>query len=449
MESFLPSFQSKKTFNVDKKKVFQSIVYSKIGTEIVANRWREFIAAIARDIVESRVSGLYFGLALIQLADDDKQKIGAWLEKNDIYFQYKLIGCCRLLSSLLIKENLSFNNNNFEELNPMQVLCLLVLSFYQRYDIKKWTSEVELNRNDIIYPDNNPIERMFVPNFYSSDVVEWQDASKFFIDPPECVEIYDDVKVAKDGATSILLMQLPSNQMKKEWIPTVFLNNNLQLFGRKHKHLYDRFIRKNLIRTSLVNYQNTLCVTFSCSDDNNIRKLTNLNEMMKLEPAYAIVASTLAPYIRMLYKIDPSLEIKEYLGSFFSYIDGDRPQVLFHTSNFIIREETFKNRSIKKNDVFSIDQRINRFLSLKNWIDESCNNKKQLIELFETLKLSVNDEAFIQAGANFISKIINVPLRFIKFEKSVKEMKEEFNFAVGKQKEFFPTFFFSGYESVL
>ena len=437
LSSFMPSF---KPFN----KIFRSIVYSKIGTEIAAaNRAENFIRDIANDIIESQKSGLYLGLALVQLADDI-DTLGIWIDDDDDYnnFHRQMIdNGCRLLSSLLLlsKENLSCLKINDHVVYLPEFLCLLILSFYQPSNTKVWTTEIELDRNIIIYPNNNPIERIFVPEFRSSRVPQsWQDGSKFFNYPPNFITRYK-AKISyfkKKGARPIILMPLTSKDMKKEWIVTVFINNNLELFGRKNKKLYHRFVRKNLIRTSLVKYQNELCVTFSFDTYNNIKEFCDF-EAANFKPAQAFIASSLGLYLRMLWRIDPSLEIPLTKGYFYSYhcnvhhVENYTPQGLFHA----LMPTPANDKNIfypsEQSLVENINAMIIRFMLYNNWIDDGGllprkYDGDKLLEFFEILKISANDEAFIETGAKFIAKIFQIPFKFIKFEKSMQQMKENY-----------------------
>ena len=437
LESFLPSFES---FN----KVFRSIVYSKIGTEIANVNYRKFIETLADDIINSEENGLYLALALIQLADNEKQKqLGFWLNDENLPPQ-RLVDCCNLLFSLLsikFKPNLLLREND----HPVEILCLVVLSFYNQLDVKKWTVDRQLYINDLNYYSDKPMDRIFVPNFISSNPPKWQHPDDFFYYTPKFIERYDNVKVfefKKKGSVRLLLMQLTLDEMKKEWITTVFINNNLELFGSKH-NLYNHFVSQNIIRTNLVNFEDTLCVTFSSVQD-DMPTLDDFENILALEsyssPCYFIIASTLPLYLRMLWRIDPSLEIPLKDGYFYSYIDTYQcPQLLFHALIPIKKEEEEEEYS-EKIQVEDINKTMVKFLLARRWIDDSGRypnkyNVESLYEFFTILQKSANDEAFIEAGAKFIAKIFKIPFKFIKFEKSIEEMEDECYPIFGTKKE--------------
>ena len=405
LASFVPSFESE--FNV-KKKIFRSIIYSKLGTEITKDdRPFNFILVVANNIKHSNEFGLNFGLALVQLIDNiDKKLVGTWLnnDDDDDYFQNRLVDCSRLLVTRLLKlKNLAESD---DVVHLPEFLCLLILSFYEPCYARAMTDDEALNDVDVItHPHKHPLERVFVPNFKSH--VEWQDASSYFRNPPECLKKYDNVKVGQyysnvaDHDDPILLIQLNSDDMKKEWITSAYINNNVELLLKDINNKWlNKFPFEKLIRINLVNYQNTMCaMLIGCMEG-----LTDLEDDDVSEYGYLfypVVATTMALYIKMFGKINSALKMPliESNNKFLCIYNKYPPQMLIYSSMPIIEKKEIGNDN-------SIQYMIDTFLLKKKWFNNKnpTKNPVDLTPLWPILINNNNNNAYVEAGAKFFSK---------------------------------------------
>ena len=491
LSSFLPNFDRKRFNFVAENpklkkikseqqpfnKVFNSIVYSKIGSELANDRRDNLVDNIFSEVAEKKsVTGLYTACALLQMSlDDEKQQVGAWIDPFEcnlcegVQFKRQIGECCALLSLKLLARKqercgskdvdetlLRFNRLHGTSLTLAELVFLQVLNLYEPSVVKDYMTDYALSNVVVFFPDMRPIEQLFVPNFRSNSrsnrKLKWTTDNGVFDSTPQCVNRYNSNEEPIrfcNFKTKTLLMQL-SKDMKPEWIASVFLRMNFGYLFRKH-NLYSHLISSS-ISTQLIFWQHpetnqrVLCVAFDNEDDNmfDFCDLICAVELEKTnDPGYAFISSTLGPYLRILARIDPKLKVPLNDGVFFTFSSIPTTQLFFNALKPTkTKEETAAD---EQRQVQEISKSLSEFVIQRGWVDVSGfmlpkgYEVDQMHDLFNNLRPLLNDNTFIDAGAKFLSKVFQLEfcksdVPYILFDKSVEECQAEFDVVFTKIK---------------
>ena len=362
---------SAKPFN----KVFNGMLYSKIGTELVHGRREQFMDYLV-DILklnepEPNITGVHIAIALVQLALNKNNCVGYWIDNQtlkpcdtDILSIDELLQCCLRLSTELWfaetqktnrEENLleMFNAENGSHLTLPELVFLQILARLGNVlSIQRFLNEDCVLEYHPKLPTEHPIENIFVPAFRSNvrnkNPLNWKKGNCVLDMVPECIHRHvRPAKVcnyARSGAAfKTLLIQLANNtEMMREWLVSVFFHYNFFGLCCKSDAKYKRIPLDNIMSVQLVDVDQTLCASIFCYGYSGqyIDNFIDMESVVWLEqthkPAYAFISDTLGLYLRILHRINPRLYCP-LKSDFFSILSDQ--QMFFSTIAPLMKDE--------------------------------------------------------------------------------------------------------------
>ena len=162
------------------------------------------------------------------------------------------------------------------------------------------------------------------------------------------------------------------------------------------------------------------------------------------EPGFAFIVNTLAPYLRILYRIDPNLHIPETSTKHFAI--GEKEYGCYgmifmapRPTPMTSEEDESYNSATETERVQDINKVVYEYLIKWGWIDTYPSDYPkrydidQLYDLFIGYRKTMNDVKFIECGAKFVSTVYNLTgsnatsdIPFVKFTKGTKQCEKDF-----------------------
>ena len=447
--------------------IFNSIVYSTVGSAIYEGKQQKFIENIIYTLKDkytelnskNYITCLYCAVALFQLSEEEaaiignneKRKLGYWLDyfldKTEHQRKQKLTlekyktfsrdlvknlvsGCLKSGAQDIIYQMNAHYKSPFTE---PEIGLLILTELVGLENMKKWLLDGNFYKNykcSFLSTGILPLSKMFLPlekaeinnvNKKKDNVTsDYYDVNKICYNIPNCLKD----RQMKFNKNSACLIELHDSELIKIWAVSCMINTCYLILGEKSKLL--QIYKPYILDVQMVvtiggdddddddNDIMDVCLFFPSTSINCIKGLTDLQDVGYLEqnkePGYQYIAATLAIYLRMLLFLNPYPQISNpFTSTYYLFISRHYNSENYSKLFFYANKPSF----IYREEITQIDNKhrqikideINNFIS-KFILEKKWDThiEKNPSTLFR-LEHYLNIPQIITGGAQFIKNI--------------------------------------------